>query len=138
MASPPEYDQDPQETREWLEALEGVLETEGPERAHFLLEQLIEKARRSGAFLPYSANTAYINKDSATCAEAHTLAPRPLEVISGTPSRVSLMFRMVRRHGDGAISWAPNEMEHIPSDEERAGSTMHLVDVLTDAVNSAE
>ncbi len=61
MASAPEYDQDPQETREWLEALEGVLETEGPERAHFLLEQLIEKARRSGAFLPYSANTAYIN-----------------------------------------------------------------------------
>ncbi len=61
MASAPEYDQDPQETREWLEALEGVLETEGPDRAHFLLEQLIEKARRSGAFLPYSANTAYIN-----------------------------------------------------------------------------
>lgn len=61
MASAPEYDQDPQETREWLEALEGVLKTEGPERAHFLLEQLIEKARRSGAFLPYSANTAYIN-----------------------------------------------------------------------------
>ena len=61
MASAPKYDQDPQETREWLEALEGVLETEGPERAHFLLEQLIEKARRSGAFLPYSANTAYIN-----------------------------------------------------------------------------
>ena len=55
------YDQDPQETREWLDALEGILNTEGPERAHFLLEQLIEKARRSGAFLPYTANTAYIN-----------------------------------------------------------------------------
>ena len=55
------YDQDPQETREWLDALEGVLATEGPERAHFILEQLIEKGRRSGAFLPYTANTAYIN-----------------------------------------------------------------------------
>lgn len=55
------YDQDPQETREWLDALKGVLNTEGPDRAHFLLEQLIEKARRSGAFLPYTANTAYIN-----------------------------------------------------------------------------
>ncbi|MDA0238220.1 MAG: pyruvate dehydrogenase (acetyl-transferring), homodimeric type, partial [Proteobacteria bacterium] len=54
-------DPDPQETREWLDALEGVLASEGPERAHFLLEQLIEKGRRSGAFLPYSANTAYIN-----------------------------------------------------------------------------
>ncbi len=54
-------DIDPQETREWLEALDGVLEAEGPDRAHFLIEQLIDKARRSGAFLPFSANTAYIN-----------------------------------------------------------------------------
>ena len=54
-------DDDPQETREWLEALDGVLKQEGPERAHFILERLIEKARRSGAYLPYSANTAYIN-----------------------------------------------------------------------------
>jgi len=54
-------DIDPQETREWLEALEGVLATQGPDRAHFLIEQLIDKARRSGAYLPFSANTAYIN-----------------------------------------------------------------------------
>jgi len=54
-------DHDPQETREWLEALEAVLEVEGPARAHYLLERLIEKARRSGAYLPYSANTAYLN-----------------------------------------------------------------------------
>ncbi len=54
-------DDDPQETREWLEALDGVLKHEGPERAHYILEKLIEKARRSGAYLPYSANTAYIN-----------------------------------------------------------------------------
>ena len=54
-------DDDPQETREWLEALDGVLKHEGPERAHYILERLIEKARRSGAYLPYSANTAYIN-----------------------------------------------------------------------------
>ena len=38
-----------------------VLNREGAERAHFLLEQLIDKARRSGAYLPFSANTAYIN-----------------------------------------------------------------------------
>jgi pyruvate dehydrogenase E1 component len=54
-------DIDPQETREWLEALDGVLAAEGPDRAHFLIEQLIDKARRSGAYLPFSANTAYIN-----------------------------------------------------------------------------
>ncbi len=54
-------DIDPLETREWVDSLEAVLEIEGPERAHFILEQLVDKARRSGAYLPYSANTAYIN-----------------------------------------------------------------------------
>lgn len=54
-------DLDPEETQEWLDALESVLENEGPERAHFLLEKLVDKARRSGSHLPYSANTAYIN-----------------------------------------------------------------------------
>ncbi|MCC7270999.1 MAG: pyruvate dehydrogenase (acetyl-transferring), homodimeric type, partial [Rhodocyclaceae bacterium] len=59
MAALPDYD--PQETDEWLEALDSVLRNEGVDRAHYLLERLIEKARRSGAYLPYSANTAYIN-----------------------------------------------------------------------------
>jgi len=54
-------DVDPIETQEWLEALEAVLEEEGTERAHFLLEKLIDMARRSGAHLPYSATTAYLN-----------------------------------------------------------------------------
>src|SRR3954466_8492645 len=54
-------DIDPQETQEWLEALDGVLKNEGTQRAHFLLEQLVDKARRSGAYIPFSANTAYIN-----------------------------------------------------------------------------
>ncbi len=54
-------DVDPLETREWLEALEGVLAREGPDRAHYLIERLIDRARRSGAYLPFSANTAYVN-----------------------------------------------------------------------------
>jgi len=54
-------DADPQETAEWLEALEAVLQRQGPERAHFLLEALQEKARLSGAYIPFSPNTAYIN-----------------------------------------------------------------------------
>ncbi|WP_018872737.1 pyruvate dehydrogenase (acetyl-transferring), homodimeric type [Thioalkalivibrio sp. ALJ16] len=56
-----EHDIDPQETQEWIDALASVLETDGPERAHALLERLVDKARRSGAYLPYSANTAYVN-----------------------------------------------------------------------------
>jgi pyruvate dehydrogenase E1 component len=54
-------DIDPQETQEWLDSLEAVLENEGVDRAHFLLERLIDKVRRSGAYLPFSANTAYVN-----------------------------------------------------------------------------
>jgi len=54
-------DADPDETREWLEALDSVLQQEGVERAHFLIEQLIDKARRSGAHLPYRLTTAYVN-----------------------------------------------------------------------------
>jgi pyruvate dehydrogenase E1 component len=54
-------DTDPQETQEWLDALEAVLENEGVDRAHFLIERLVDKARRSGAYLPFSANTAYVN-----------------------------------------------------------------------------
>jgi len=54
-------DPDPAETQEWVDALKGVLENEGPERAHFLLEKLVDIARRSGGYLPFSAQTAYIN-----------------------------------------------------------------------------
>ena len=55
------HDIDPLETREWMDALAAVIENEGPERAHFLLEQLIDNARRSGSNLPFTNNTAYLN-----------------------------------------------------------------------------
>ena len=54
-------DVDPTETREWLESIDSVLGTQGPERAHFLLNQMIDFARRSGTYLPYAPNTAYLN-----------------------------------------------------------------------------
>ncbi len=54
-------DIDPVETKEWLESIDSVLGQHGPERAHFLLNQMIDFARRSGAYLPYSPNTAYLN-----------------------------------------------------------------------------
>ena len=54
-------DIDPEESREWLDALESVLRTEGVDRGHYLIERMIDKARRSGVNLPYSATTAYVN-----------------------------------------------------------------------------
>ncbi len=60
-ADSPFDDTDPTETREWLESIDSVLKVHGPERAHFLLNRMIDFARRSGAYLPYSPNTAYLN-----------------------------------------------------------------------------
>jgi len=54
-------DQDPQETREWLDALEAVIEFEGTEKARHLIASLIETARKHGIDTPYAATTPYIN-----------------------------------------------------------------------------
>ncbi|MDA0873312.1 MAG: pyruvate dehydrogenase (acetyl-transferring), homodimeric type, partial [Proteobacteria bacterium] len=54
-------DHDIQETQEWLESLNSVIEAHGTERAHFLIEMMIDQARRSGSNLPYNATTAYVN-----------------------------------------------------------------------------
>ncbi|GAB4362456.1 MAG: pyruvate dehydrogenase (acetyl-transferring), homodimeric type [Gammaproteobacteria bacterium] len=54
-------DIDPQETLEWQEAIDVVLEREGPERARFLLKQVIDKAAAGGAEPPDTAHTPYLN-----------------------------------------------------------------------------
>ena len=59
MANLPDYD--PIETQEWLESLQSVLEKEGNERAHFLIDQLINHARLAGDDVPISATTPYVN-----------------------------------------------------------------------------
>ncbi|MCF7969889.1 MAG: pyruvate dehydrogenase (acetyl-transferring), homodimeric type [Methylococcaceae bacterium] len=56
-----QVDIDPAETQEWLEALAAIQEQDGNERVHFIIEQLVEKARQAGADIPFSANTAYVN-----------------------------------------------------------------------------
>ncbi len=58
-------DIDAQETEEWRDALTSVLEREGEVRAHYLVEELIDLARRSGVYLPYRSTTAYLNTISA-------------------------------------------------------------------------
>ena len=54
-------DTDPQETGEWLEALESLIKNEGEARAEFLLQQLFDMARRSCRGLKFNATTAYTN-----------------------------------------------------------------------------
>jgi pyruvate dehydrogenase E1 component len=59
--APGPRDADAQETREWLDALSAVIGAEGPQRAHYLLERLLEHARQDGIDMPFSANTDYVN-----------------------------------------------------------------------------
>src|SRR5580658_2482276 len=54
-------DLNPRETSEWIEALEQILDQEGPDRAAFLLERLTQQARNAGADLPIHLNTPYVN-----------------------------------------------------------------------------
>ncbi len=64
-------DSDPVETTEWREAFDSVLEFDGADRAGFLLEELIDEARRNGAPVPYSANTPYLNTIPPSQEPAH-------------------------------------------------------------------
>ncbi len=54
-------DLDPQETAEWIEALDQIIDEAGPDRAAYLLEQLTDRARAQGAGLPNLLNTPYVN-----------------------------------------------------------------------------
>ncbi len=62
-------DPDVIETQEWLDALEAVIQNEGPERAHYLMERMTDLARRRGAHIPFSGNTAYVNTIPAELGE---------------------------------------------------------------------
>ena len=94
-------DVDPQETKEWLDALKSVLEYEGTERAHFLLEKMIEQARGSGAYLPYSANTAYVNTIPLS-AEAHSPGDHEIERRIRSYVRWNAMAMVVRANKESS------------------------------------
>ena len=52
---------DPQETQEWLDALDGVIRTEGPERARELVDALVSRAHTRGVRIPMALTTPYVN-----------------------------------------------------------------------------
>jgi pyruvate dehydrogenase E1 component len=54
-------DLDPTETREWTDALKSVLAADGPDRAHYLLQRMVDHTRQAGAHLPFAPTTEYIN-----------------------------------------------------------------------------
>ncbi len=54
-------DIDPIESQEWQDAIADVIDRDGPNRAHFLLDKAVQQARAGGAMLPFSATTPYQN-----------------------------------------------------------------------------
>ena len=54
-------DSDPQESNEWIEALEDVVDFDGPLRAQYLIEELLSRARELNVGLPVLTQTPYIN-----------------------------------------------------------------------------
>jgi len=92
-------DADPQETREWIDALEGVIAQEGADRAHFLIEKLIGQAREDGIDIPYSANTEYINTIPADQQPKYP-GNADMEIKINTYVRWNAMIMVVRANKD--------------------------------------
>jgi len=57
----PAVEPDPQETREWLDALDGVIDTEGAGRASQIVQAIVERAATRGVRTPAALTTPYVN-----------------------------------------------------------------------------
>lgn len=109
MAEEKSSDIDPIETREWLDALQAVVATDGSDRAAFLLQQLVNSAKAGGVKVPSGINTPY-------CNTIKTDREKQLPADEGLAKRVSAMIRwnavaMVLRAG----KYAPELGGHIAS-----------------------
>ncbi len=94
-------DGDPQETQEWLEALDGVLRHEGPARTQQLVERIVERAQSGGAPVELGVQTPYVNTIP------HGLQPRMPETFEIETRirhfiRWNAMAMVVRANTDGA------------------------------------
>ncbi len=54
-------DVDPDETREWVDSLKGLVQKQGPYRARFLMLKLLEEARNLHVGVPALRSTDYVN-----------------------------------------------------------------------------
>src|SRR3972149_148628 len=112
-------DIDPQETGEGLAALDSILRQEGVDRAHFILEHLIARARKSGAYLPYSANTAYLN----------TIPPAKQEPSPGNHELEDRLRALVRWNALAMVVQANRESSELGGHIASFASSATLYDV---------
>src|SRR6476661_1719850 len=54
-------DIDPEETAEWLDSFDAVVDTEGRNRGRFILMKLLERARELQVGFPATVSTPYVN-----------------------------------------------------------------------------
>ena len=91
---------DPQETREWLDALDGVIEAEGAGRASQLVESLVEHAAIRGVRTPAAQTTPYVNTIPVE-AQPHFPGDLTIEERLRHYIRWNAMAMVVRANKDG-------------------------------------
>ena len=116
---PRDGDIDPIETQEWLDALQSVLQREGPERAQFILGRLAAKAREVGAALPFNANTPYVN----------TIRPEDEERNPGTPALEWRIRTIIRWNAMAMVVRANKESSELGGHIASFASSATLYDV---------
>src|SRR5690606_14969729 len=79
-------DIDPQETGEWIEALDRLVEREGTARAQYIFYKLMKRARMLGVGVPPTTQTRYIN----------TISPEQEPPYPGDPDMERRIRRLIR------------------------------------------
>ncbi|MFI5143821.1 MAG: pyruvate dehydrogenase (acetyl-transferring), homodimeric type, partial [Thermoanaerobaculales bacterium] len=96
------YDLDPEETREWIESLDHVLETQGPERAKFLLRKVLKRARMQHLGMEL-IHTPYIN----------TISPEQEPTFPGDEEMEKRIRRIVRWNAMAMVTRANHRFPGI-------------------------
>lgn len=94
-------DIDPVESQEWQEAIQDVIEKDGANRAHYLLDKAVQQARAAGATLPFSATTPYQNTIPADD-EIEIPGDMDMEWRIRTINRWNAMATVVRRNKESS------------------------------------
>jgi pyruvate dehydrogenase E1 component len=96
-------DVDTAETTEWIDALNAVWQHRGPERANFLVNTVVDEARRDGLFVPHALTTAYKN----------TIPPQMEEKSTGNRDIESRIRSLIRWNAVAIILRANKESSEL-------------------------
>jgi pyruvate dehydrogenase E1 component len=112
-------DVDPDETAEWLESLDSVIESAGPDRARYLLRRLLRRARRRNVGLPALTRTAYVN----------TIAPADEPDFPGDEQMERRIRRLIRWNAMAMVTRANKRFEGIGGHISTYASSASLYEV---------